>query len=274
MARAVAVAVVGDPGVHAQLDGGERAQVAGTSVGPMPATEANALFLAGSAWRYLICFSTSQLATLRVPPYRPGRAAVDAPNSVRATPRCPAGRRPDRRGGAVLGRRVGEGVGARAWPAAWRKISPSEPACGASEPPSGRVKTTVRTTAATTATAISATRGDGTPPGAGGAPAPLPRRRRSGAAEAGRRPRGRLRRGPTAGRRAVLWGGRTTAVRRSRALLPDVGFLRRCDALAPVQPHFYVPLSLLCAPVPCRPQADADGPPGGRAVPALLSVAA
>ena len=38
----------------------------------MPSTEAKALFLAGAAWSALICFSTSQLETLRVPPYRPG----------------------------------------------------------------------------------------------------------------------------------------------------------------------------------------------------------
>lgn len=33
----------------------------------MPCTAANALFLAGSAWSALICFSTLQLETLRVP---------------------------------------------------------------------------------------------------------------------------------------------------------------------------------------------------------------
>jgi len=34
----------------------------------MPSTEAKALFFAGSALSALICFSTSQLDTLRVPP--------------------------------------------------------------------------------------------------------------------------------------------------------------------------------------------------------------
>ncbi|OAH11871.1 hypothetical protein STSP_47510 [Streptomyces jeddahensis] len=34
----------------------------------MPSAEANALFFAESFWSALICFSTSQLATLRVPP--------------------------------------------------------------------------------------------------------------------------------------------------------------------------------------------------------------
>jgi hypothetical protein len=37
-------------------------------VGWTPSTEANALFFAGSAWSASICFSTSQLAVLRVPP--------------------------------------------------------------------------------------------------------------------------------------------------------------------------------------------------------------
>lgn len=44
----------------------------GTAPGWIPAPEAKALFLAGSADSTLICFSTSQLATSFVPPYRPG----------------------------------------------------------------------------------------------------------------------------------------------------------------------------------------------------------
>jgi hypothetical protein len=34
----------------------------------MPSTEAKAAFFDGAALRAVICFSTSQLATLRVPP--------------------------------------------------------------------------------------------------------------------------------------------------------------------------------------------------------------
>ncbi|GGN89175.1 hypothetical protein GCM10011579_083690 [Streptomyces albiflavescens] len=40
---------------------------AGTPDGWMPCTEANARLFAGSACKELICFSTLQLATLRVP---------------------------------------------------------------------------------------------------------------------------------------------------------------------------------------------------------------
>lgn len=42
---------------------------------------ANDLFFDGSAFSAVICFPTSQLATLRVPPYRPGAS----PSTLRDT---------------------------------------------------------------------------------------------------------------------------------------------------------------------------------------------
>ena len=72
---------------------------------------------------------------------------------------------------------------------------------------------------------------------------------------------------PTGGRRAVLWGGRRTAVRRSRALLPGEGSARHFTCFMPL----YSTTSPLCAPVPYRPQADAVGPPGGRTAEGCLA---
>lgn len=141
------------------------------------------MFFASSAPRNLICFSTSQLAVLRVPPYRPG-AAPDTPWAAGADSDRPDSDRPGSDGvfgGGLLSRAVDSVNGSRpVLSAAWRNTSPPPPPDGPSpepEPPE-RVSTTPRTTAATTPSVSRATRGalrhQGVPPplpgSAGGAP--------------------------------------------------------------------------------------------------------
>src|SRR5690606_17307393 len=154
----------------------------------------------------------------------------------------------------------------------WRKTSPPA-AWSLVPPPSERVNTTVRITAAATAAAIAAMPGTerhhGRRPGPGGPaeePPPV-----GGGWDGG--PLGGCE-GPDSGPDGGPVGrpedgGSTLTSSSSRAggprqshIAPDTGG----DAYASC------PTCSFCAPVVRRPQADADGPPGGRRPSGLLSV--
>ncbi|EPJ41996.1 hypothetical protein STAFG_0943 [Streptomyces afghaniensis 772] len=221
----------------------------------------------------VICFSTSQLATLRVPPYRPGAPPWTPWTAFRVASSVGEGET----GEAELSFAVDSVNGSGPVSAAgWRKTSPSAvlvpPSDAPVPPPSGRVSTTARITAATTAVAISATRG--TDPhqgrrGSGACPPPL------GGSEGGPPPDGGWE-GPDSGPEGGPVGrpddgGSTLTCSSSR-----VGSLRPAHTgrwLVLVYTAFST-TSSLCAPVPYGSQADADGPPGGRPARVLLSVAA
>ncbi len=134
----------------------------------MSSVAAKAAFLAGSAASTLICFSTSQLATFWVPPYTPGAAPLTLRVPWVVVP-CLVGAAPVGLGdGAGFCGAVLSGGGASSFttvdsvkgsgPAAaagWRNTSPPAVPGG----PLGRVSTSARATAATTATSTVARRG-------------------------------------------------------------------------------------------------------------------
>lgn len=160
----------------------------------------------------------------------------------------------------------------------------------------GRVKTTISTTAAATVMAIAAILGTERhqgPPGSGpgpfsGPPGPAPPGGTDGGPVGvpgivGGGGVGPCCEGPERGPEGVLSGGRSAAVRQSRAaLLSSVGVIQRGKLDTGIGVNagegYKYPYSritcLLCASHPYGPQADAVGPPNGRSARPLLSVAA
>lgn len=156
---------------------------AGTAVGWMPSDEANAAFLEGCADSTLICFSTSQAATSRVPPYRSGAA----PLTLRVVVGPVADGVSALEGGGLSGGAVAslaavdsvKGSGPDAATGCRKTSLPAEVVVP--PPPLGLVSTTARVTAAARATMVVASRGTerhqglcGGSGGPGGAPLPDP----------------------------------------------------------------------------------------------------
>ncbi len=164
----------------------------------MSRTAANALFLLCPAVSVVICFSTSQLETFRVPPYRPGpdpsMAGTARDRAADALGPTPGGVADDVAPGSSRSADSVYGSGPDE-PAVSRKTSP--PVAG---PPSGRVRTTVTTTAATRTVATAETRGTDRHQGRPGSPGRPCRRGRPYR----RRPEGRT--GDPKGCRAMASG--------------------------------------------------------------------
>lgn len=208
----------------------------GTVAGWMPSEEAKAAFLPGCAESTRICFSTSQLATLAVPPYSSG----EAPLTLRVAVVPVADGAFDSGFVPVVGPVVaGAGLsgGAVASLAAVDSVKGSGPDAAAGcrktslpaevvvppPPPLGLVSTTARVTAAARATIVVASRGterhQGLCGGSGGPGAPRSRILREGPAAgvAGGLP------GPRTGaRKADPWDARTKTTAAARAAVTAV----------------------------------------------------